>query len=125
MKEVLLVMLGGAVGSGLRFWVGTMLPVAQGAFPLPTFLVNLVGSFILGTVVGATTLQSPLSRNAALLLGTGICGGFTTHSAFAMESVSLFETGNVLVASIYLATTIVCCMLAAGGGVALIRFSFQ
>ncbi|MCX6141353.1 MAG: fluoride efflux transporter CrcB [Candidatus Kapabacteria bacterium] len=125
MKEVLLVMFGGAVGSGLRYWVGTMLPVAQGTFPVPTFLVNVLGSFILGGIVGATSLPSPLSRNATLLLGTGLCGGFTTYSAFAIESVSLFEGGNVLVAGTYLATTIVCCMLAAVAGVTLIRFSIQ
>lgn len=121
MKELLLVMAGGAVGSGLRYWIGTLLPVTPGAFPMPTFLVNIVGSFVLGCIVGAVMLPDPLHRSYALVLGTGLCGGFTTYSAFAMESVSLLEGGHGLIAFAYLSTTLIGGMLAAAGGVAIVR----
>jgi CrcB protein len=121
MKELLLVMAGGAVGSGLRYWVGTLLPVAPGAFPLPTFLVNIVGSFVLGCIIGATMLTDPLHRSLALLLGTGLCGGFTTYSAFAVESVSLLEGGNGLITFTYLSATLIGGMLAAFAGITVVR----
>jgi len=121
MKDVFLVMVGGAVGSGLRYWVGSFIPVAAGAFPVPTFIVNIVGSFILGCIAGATMLPHPLSRSAALLVGTGLCGGFTTYSAFAMENVSLIHGGSIIIATSYIAASLLGGMLAAAAGVAIVR----
>lgn len=121
MKDLFLVMAGGAVGSGLRYWIGSLIPVATGAFPLPTFIVNVSGSFILGCIAGAAMLPDPLPRSAALLLGTGLCGGFTTYSAFAMENVSLLHGDNTIMAISYIAASLLGGMLAAAGGVAIVR----
>ncbi|MBK6291569.1 MAG: CrcB family protein [Ignavibacteria bacterium] len=121
MKDLVLVMAGGAIGSGLRYVIGTLIPVASGAFPVPTFIVNVVGSFVLGCTAGATMLPDPLSRSAALLVGTGLCGGFTTYSAFAMENVSMLHGGNTILAISYIAASLIGGMLAAFAGIAVVR----
>ena len=82
---------GGAIGALLRYWVGQQVSsrVPSSQFPLSTFAVNVIGSFALGLVVltgaGESTLQ---------LVGTGICGSFTTFSSFSVETVRLFERGD-------------------------------
>jgi len=74
----LLVAVGAAVGATLRFWVGHHL---DERFPVGTLLVNVAGSFVLGLVVG-----SSVSAQGLALLGTGLCGGLTTYSAFAVQT---------------------------------------
>ncbi len=121
MVNVLLVMLGGAAGSALRYWVGTLLPTAPGVFPLPTFLVNVAGSFVLGLLVGHGMVARAPAPSMHLLLGTGFCGGFTTYSAFAVESVTLLQRGDAIVAGTYVASTLAGCGLAAVLGIAVTR----
>nr|WP_233341118.1 fluoride efflux transporter CrcB [Haloprofundus sp. MHR1] len=80
---------GGAVGALLRQYVGRL--VESDEFPLGTLAVNVLGTFLLGFVtflgVDSTTL---------LLLGTGVCGSFTTFSSFSVQTVRLWETGDRL-----------------------------
>jgi CrcB protein len=121
MMNVVLVMAGGAAGSAARYWVGTLLPVSAGTFPMPTFLVNLVGSFVLGLLVGHGMSERPAAPSLQLLLGTGFCGGFTTYSAFAVESVSLLQRGDVLVVTTYVLATLCGCALSAALGIILTR----
>jgi CrcB protein len=75
----LLVALGAAVGAPLRYLAASRLDSAR--FPLGTFLVNVVGSFLLGLLSGAAVGGPGLA-----LLGTGFCGGFTTYSALAVQT---------------------------------------
>ncbi len=121
MMNVVLVMAGGAVGSAARYWVGALLPVSAGSFPLPTFVVNLLGSFVLGVLVGHGMSERPIAPSQQLLLGTGFCGGFTTYSAFAVESVSLLQRGDAVVAGTYVLATVGGCMLSAALGLFLTR----
>jgi CrcB protein len=116
LRDVLFVMGGGAVGSALRYLTGVMLPVAAGTFPWPTFVVNVFGSFILGVIATAATHHDVLSRQQALLLGTGLCGGFTTFSTFSVESVALFEQDRLDLAALYIGLTLVCTLGAAWFG---------
>ena len=97
----LLVALGAAVGAPSRFVVGRLL---DGRWPLGTLLVNLVGSLVLGALVGAA-----VGGHAYALLGTGFCGGLTTYSAFAVQSV---EAGARRGAA-YVVATVGGCLLAA------------
>jgi CrcB protein len=78
---------GGAIGAVLRQYVSTR--IESETFPLGTFAVNVLGSFALGvlTFLGA-------SSDLVLLLGTGVCGSFTTFSSFSVETVRLWETGK-------------------------------
>ncbi|MEM9858514.1 MAG: fluoride efflux transporter CrcB [Bacteroidota bacterium] len=91
MKHVLLVGIGGFIGSVLRYlsylWIDKRI---EGAFPMSTFFVNILGSLILGLIVGLFT-RSNVSPELRLFLGVGICGSFTTFSTFAMENVNLLE----------------------------------
>ncbi|MFD1565537.1 fluoride efflux transporter CrcB [Haloarchaeobius amylolyticus] len=82
---------GGAIGAILRYWVGQRVSsrVPNSQFPLSTFVVNVVGSFVLGFVVLAGAGESTLQ-----LVGTGICGSFTTFSSFSVETVRLYERGD-------------------------------
>ena len=99
MHPAVLVGVGGAIGSVARWGVAEALPT-DGASEVPwaTIVVNLFGSFILGSLMAAT-----LQTETLLLLGTGILGGFTTMSTFGVETVRLIESGSPSAASIYIA----------------------
>ena len=94
MKQVLLVFVGGGVGSALRYLVGTFLNTPVSRFPWGTFSVNVLGSLIIGLLMGVTLKNSSLSENQTLLLITGLCGGFTTFSAFAYENQVFLKDGD-------------------------------
>jgi CrcB protein len=89
--SLLSVMAGGAIGSGLRFVVGLVMPVSAGRFPFTTLAINVVGSFVLGVVSAMAARTSLLNRELTLFLGAGLCGGFTTFSTFSVEMLSLWE----------------------------------
>lgn len=105
MKQVLLIFLGGGAGSVLRFLVSKNLNPLTG-LPLGTFLVNILGSLIIGLILGLGIKQELLSPNATLLLATGFCGGFTTFSAFSFENQALLKAGDYLNFGIYTAGSI-------------------
>lgn len=121
MINLLLVMAGGAIGSALRYGVGLLLPAAATSFPAATILVNIIGSFVLGFTIGTVGTPLELHPHMRLLLGTGLCGGFTTYSAFAVESALLLENREPLIMGTYVVSTIVGCGLAALAGIALSR----
>lgn len=121
MMNFLLVMTGGALGSALRYGVALALSPATSGFPTSTIIVNIVGSFVLGFIVG--TVGTPLEIHPTMrtLLGTGLCGGFTTYSAFSVETALLIEQEKHVVAGTYLASTLIGCSIAAWAGIALSR----
>ena len=99
LKNLLLVGLGGAAGSMLRFLFSTWL--RHSSFPLATLLVNIIGSFLIGLVI-ATSLRNPsFDANWKLFLATGICGGFTTFSAFSAENLQLIQQGRMGLFALY------------------------
>jgi fluoride exporter len=86
----LCVALGGALGSLARYGVARAWPASPGGFPVPTLTVNLLGSFAIGLVyVWISSRGGPGADNARLFWMTGVLGGFTTYSAFALESTLL------------------------------------
>jgi CrcB protein len=94
MTRVVLVALGGALGSVLRYLVATIAVAWMGpAFPWGTLAVNLVGSFLIGFVQSLAVERLVISEEARLFLATGVMGGLTTYSAFSYETVRLAETG--------------------------------
>lgn len=94
MEPVVLVGLGGAVGAVLRYLVGESLPADP--FPWGTLAVNVLGSFALGLVVFGS-----VGGDAALLVGTGACGAFTTFSSFSVAGVRLWESGERRLAEVH------------------------
>ncbi|APG61403.1 fluoride efflux transporter CrcB [Christiangramia salexigens] len=100
MKSLLLVFLGGGLGSSLRFVIGKYLN-QQSPIPYGTLLVNVLGSLFLGIILGWAIKTSNLNSSTNLLLGIGFCGGFTTFSTFSFENFSLLKSGDYLSFSLY------------------------
>jgi len=118
-KAFLLTAAGGAIGSMFRY-AATML-VGTRSFPLPTLLVNITGSFVIGLLFGLSLKENGLSENWKLFLATGLCGGFTTFSAFSMENLSLLQNGKYLIALVYITISIVLGLVAAFAGFKLVQ----
>lgn len=109
MVAALCVGAGGFVGAVLRYLAGLALPGA--AFPVSTFFVNVVGSFVIGLIVGAVDVRPEwLPANAVLFLKTGVCGGFTTFSTFSLETFDLMDQGSWGLAAGYAVASVACCV---------------
>lgn len=108
-RTILAVGLGSGAGGALR-WLTTVAAIALvgPGFPLGTLTANLVGSFVLGGLAGlfVTTRAKRLSPTVRAGLGTGFCGGLTTFSFFGWQMVTLFETGLIALALVYLTLSI-------------------
>ena len=95
MRNVLLVMAGGALGSGLRYLFGRAATIAFGAdYPWGTLGVNLIGGLAMGLLAGIL-LRDSGGEAVRLLIGVGVLGGFTTFSAFSLDMVTMVERGAV------------------------------
>lgn len=100
-KSVILVGIGGFIGSALRYLISHLMSVQwQTVFPYGTFFVNLAGSFILGLVISYTFTHN-FSQEIRLLLAVGFCGSFTTFSSFSYEFMSLLQNGHTGYAFLY------------------------
>lgn len=125
MGRLLLVCLGGAIGSGARFLVSSWAARALGTeFPRGTLIVNVAGSFLLGAVMAASLSSGPISPGARLFLGAGVLGGFTTYSSFNHETLALVEQGSLGLAAANVALTVFGCLAAGLAGLALARWAF-
>ncbi len=98
LTNIILVFLGGGLGSLFRYGIGLLiLSNFRIYFPLGTFVVNILGCFLLGLVLGLVEGKKLISPEMALLFGTGFCGGFTTFSTFSLEGYRLIEDGEWMV----------------------------
>ena len=104
-KNFLLVGLGGGIGSMLRYAAGLL--INSKYFPYATLAVNIIGSFIIGIVLAMSIKDEVITDQWKLFLATGICGGFTTFSAFSMENMELFQNGKPGMAVMYIMLSIV------------------
>jgi CrcB protein len=115
---LLLIAVGGAVGSVLRYVIGRALQGLSGSgFPVGTLVVNIVGCFLIGVFV-RFLLNMQTSPEVRALLVVGFCGGFTTFSTFTYETVGLIEGGNYGRAATYVVASVVICILATFAGMA-------
>lgn len=111
------VAVGGALGSALRFTMQRLLnPVEQNAFPTGTLLVNILGCLLLGIGWGLSDKYHSVSEETKLFLLTGLCGGFTTLSAFSQESLLMIRAERFFILAIYLLITILGGWLATWAG---------
>jgi CrcB protein len=110
----LLVALGGALGSVARYGAYRLWPATPGGWPVPTFTVNILGSFAIGLLYMYVVDRGPSAENARLFWMTGVLGGFTTYSAFALETALLgFSAAGIS----YVLATLAGCLLAALAGI--------
>ena len=121
MNSLLLVMLGGALGSGARHLTGRAMLAAFGSdFPAGTLSVNIVGGLLMGLLAGVLS-RSGGNEPWRLLLGVGVLGGFTTFSSFSLDVVTLVERGQPGVALGYLLLSVVGSIAALVAGLAVAR----
>ena len=113
------VALGGAIGSMARLWLGMQVALVTGlAFPWGTILVNILGSLVIGFVA---TLTGPNGRvvvpvEAQAFVMVGLCGGFTTFSAFSLQTLELARDGRLLYAGANVMLSVVLCLTAVAIG---------
>lgn len=97
MKEVFLVFLGGGIGSALRYLVSkSFTGWINNPFPYSTFLVNIIGCFLIGIFLTLPERFDWFTLEYRLFLATGICGGFTTFSTFSYENFALIKEGDYM-----------------------------
>lgn len=122
MKIILLVALGGAIGSVARYLVGKAALFLWGAnFPWGTLIVNILGCFFMGLLAGLLSHYAELSQEVRSFLLIGVLGGFTTFSAFSLDLVTLYQRGAWMNAGLYLFASVALSITALLGGMALIR----
>lgn len=108
MKTVLLIFTGSGVGGVLRYFVQkAFVDMGYISFPAGTFIVNIVGCFLIGVFNAMAEKNNLLSPEWRLALTTGFCGGFTTFSTFANENMSLLRNGDYFYFSIYIILSVV------------------
>lgn len=119
----LLVALGGAVGTTFRFGLGRLAVrlAPEAAWPVGTLGANVLGSLLLGLLFVLGEGKTLAGVDLRLVLGTGMMGGFTTYSSFNLEVLRMFTEGESLRAGLYLTATMVTCLAAGAGGLALGR----
>jgi CrcB protein len=118
-RYIVLVALGGAVGTGGREFLSTAFP-ATGQFPATTLVINIVGAFLLGALLEALVRRGEDHgghRVIRLLIGTGVMGGFTTYSTLATDTALLLHNGATGLAVAYSVGTVVIGALAAALGI--------
>ena len=121
LKSFLLVGLGGALGSMSRYGVARMLSGIQASFPIATFVVNIIGCFILGLFLGFLEKNQLVKSHLMLFLAVGFCGGFTTFSAFAYENHIFLKAGDFTSFAMYTIASFVVGFLAVFLGMFLVK----
>lgn len=119
---VLLIALGGAIGSLARYYLSEAIALLVGpAFPWGTLIVNVTGSLVIGFVAGGggengRWVESAVARQFVMV---GLCGGYTTFSAFSLQTVGLLEAGEIGHAGAYIVGSVVLCLVATWAGFAM------
>jgi CrcB protein len=119
------VAVGGAMGSVARFWLaGVMTALTGPRFPWGTLLINVLGSLVIGLVAAATLTPERIAMHPTMrvFLMTGVCGGFTTFSAFSLQTLELMQAGELVPAFGYAIGSVVLCVIATYCGWLLGRF---
>lgn len=113
--SLLLAILTGGVGAALRYGATVVIPAKKDGFPLAIFLVNIVGSLLIGLLT-ALMANTWISTEVGFVLVAGFCGGFTTMSTFAVESIERLRAGNWMVAGLNIVGSTAVGLLAVGAG---------
>ena len=118
LATVLVVALGGAIGTVARYLAGLAAAPISGTLPWGTILINIAGSFLIG-LVGTLTLahgRYPVPETARLFVMVGFCGGFTTFSSFSLQTLDLLRAGAMGRAAVNVAVSLLLCLAAVAVG---------
>ena len=113
MLNYVLVMLGGALGTGARFWMSGFIAERAGeSFPFGTLAVNVTGSFVIGFFAAFTDPEGPVlvSPRFRQFFMIGVCGGYTTFSSFSLQTLDFVRDGDWLKALLNTVLSIACCL---------------
>jgi len=122
MQHFLLVVLGGGAGAGMRHLVNLYSLRAFGPnFPWGTLIVNIAGSFLMGVFIEVLVRKLGATQELRLLVATGFLGGFTTFSAFSLDTIVLWERGQLAIAAGYVTASVVFSILALFTGLWAVR----
>ncbi|HOY23845.1 MAG TPA: fluoride efflux transporter CrcB [Cellvibrio sp.] len=125
MMQWLMIAIGGALGSMARFAaVGYLTPMLNFRFPIGTFIVNILGSFLIGVAYVVIVEKQLIPAEWRLFFITGILGGFTTFSSFSLEILQTWQEGHVFSAIFYAASSVVLGLLFAFIGMQLTQKLF-
>ena len=118
----LIVFFGGGVGAALRHGVNLLSARLLGAgFNYATLFENVSGSFVMGLLIGYFAFKGGVSQHWRLFLTTGILGGYTTFSAFSLDTILLYERGELGLAALYVALSVALSLGGLMAGMALVR----
>lgn len=121
-NKLLLVALGGAVGSCLRYGVSLLSAGRLGTgFPYGTLFVNIIGCFIIGAFMAAATERFITNPNLRFLVVVGFCGGLTTFSSFSYETIKLLEEAGLQYALLNILANMVCGFVATWLGIVAVK----
>ena len=119
----LLVFFGGGLGASLRHAVNMACAKGFGtAFPYGTFIINISGSIVMGLIAGYLAFKGEASQPWRLFVMTGILGGYTTFSAFSLDTALLYERGELALAAFYVAGSVGLSIAGLFAGLALVRW---
>jgi CrcB protein len=119
---ILMVALGGALGSVVRYMVaGAVQPAWWPGFPFGIFVVNITGGLVMGLITALAALKLNLTPEMRAFLTTGILGGYTTFSTFSLDSAMLMERGAYVQAAAYVTGSVVLSILALFAGLWIVR----
>ena len=123
MKDLLLIGLGGGVGSMLRYLTSVAVTnrFSGSVFPFGTLVVNVLGCIVIGIAYGLASRYDWFTPQMRLVMATGLCGGYTTFSAFAYENLSLLQSENYLLSFVYIVASLALCLVATFLGIWLIK----
>lgn len=122
MKQLLLVFLGGGFGSAMRFLLGKYLNSSATGIPYGTFAANILGSLLIGIILGVAAKNQAINEQYTLLLATGFCGGFTTFSTFAYENHVFLKSGDFMTFFFYTIASFIIGFAAVFLGIFLVKY---
>lgn len=119
MFNILLVALGGALGASARYGVSLATAQPSDAWPWPTFSINVAGSLLIGVLAGWLSARGDAGEPWRLFVGVGVLGGFTTFSAYSLDTMRMIERGDWVGAAVYALGSVAAGLAAVAIGLAL------